>query len=367
MTLPRPIRPFVEFPSLLRAHGFAVSPDQTMSFVEGVGLLGPRNMEDIRRAAIALLSVPRERVTEFDILFRAFFLGQSLAIPTSPTDEGDDVEAYEATGGESEAREDADTDEAGVEAVSVERLSQRRFPEAAEAQVLSRFARLAPARLPRRLSYRHTPAPRGRRLNLRRTLREAVRHDGEIFTLVRNRRKTRQRRIVLLIDISGSMKEQTDEALRFAYTLTRIADRREVFTLGTRLTRITPALGLRNRDQAMERVSQLVADFDGGTRIGDALQAFLDVPRFAGLARGAAVIVLSDGLERGSPDAMFDAVRRLSRLVWRLDWLTPLAGDAGFAPRTEALSAVLPFLDSVSDGSRIDAVCDHVLSMARAA
>lgn len=367
MTLPRPIRPFVEFPSLLRSHGFAVSPDQTMSFIEGLGLLGPRRMEDIRQAAIALLSVPRDREAEFDVLFRAFFLGQSLSIPTSPTDEDNDVEAHEARGGESEIPEDADTDEAGAEAVSVERLSQRRFTDLAEPQVLSRFARLAPARLPRRLSYRYAASPRGARINLRQTLQKAVRHDGEIFTLVRNRRKTRQRRIVLLIDISGSMKQQTDAALRFAYTLTRIAERREVFTLGTRLTRITPALSLRNRDQAMERVSQLVADFDGGTRIGDALQAFLNVPRFAGLARGAALIVLSDGLERGSPDAMLDAVRRLSRLVWRLDWLTPLAGDAGFAPRSEALSAVLPFLDSVSDGSRIDAVCDHVLSMARPA
>lgn len=367
MTLPRPIRPFVEFPSLLRAHGFAVSPDQTMSFVEGVGLLGPRNMEDIRQAAIALLSVPRDREVEFDVLFRAFFLGQSLAIPTSPTDKDDNVEAHEARGSEREIREDAHRDEAGSQAVSAERLSQRHFADAAESQTLTRFARLAPSRLPRRISYRYAPSPRGASIDLRRTLQKAVRHDGEIFNLIRNRRKTRQRRIVLLIDISGSMKQQTDAALRFAYTLTRIAERLEVFTLGTRLTRITPALSLRNRDQAMERVSQLVADFDGGTRIGDALQAFLNVPRFAGLARGAALIVLSDGLERGSPDAMFDAVKRLSRLVWRLDWLTPLAGDAGFAPRTEALSTVLPYLDSVSDGSRIDAVCDHVLSMARAA
>ena len=117
----------------------------------------------------------------------------------------------------------------------------------------------------------------------------------------------------------------------------------------------------------MARVSALVADVDGGTRIGDAIGAFMAVPRYAGFARGAAVVVLSDGLERGSPAAMQDAARRLSRIAWRLDWLSPLAGSEDFAPSTSALAAILPDLDALADGATTSAVVDHLLNLARAA
>ena len=139
----------------------------------------------------------------------------------------------------------------------------------------------------------------------------------------------------------------------------------ECFTLGTRLTRVTGAFRLRNPDRALERAAALAPDWDGGTRIGDALRAFLSVPRFAGLARGAAVIVLSDGLERGAPDAMVEAVQRLSRLAWRLSWLTPLAADAGFRPETAALTAVLPWLDDLGDGATPARLRAHVLGLGR--
>ena len=146
----------------------------------------------------------------------------------------------------------------------------------------------------------------------------------------------------------------------------RAADAVEVFTIGTRLTRITRPLRLSNREQALATASLLVADWDGGTRIGDALSAFLAVPRFAALARGAALIVLSDGLERGDPTAMADAVARLSRLAWRIVWLTPLAADPGFEARTAGLVAARPFLDKLGDGGSIDSICAHVLDLAKA-
>lgn len=367
MSLPRAVRPFVDFPAVLRAHGFAVAPDQTVGFIEAIGLLGPQSLEDVRRSALAMLAIPKEREAEFDALFRAFFMGQTVAAEAVSPDDEDEVEAHEDRGGESEVAEDDEEREVGAEATTTERLGQRSFSERDEIGILRNFAREAPRRLPRRLSYRYAPARRGRLLDMRRTLREAVRRDGEVFTLAELRRKTRQRKIVLLVDVSGSMKERTDSAMRFAHSLAHAADRFEAFTLGTRLTRVTPALSPSSAEQALTRVSRIVADFDGGTRIGDALLAFLNVPRFAGFARGAAVVVLSDGLERGGPEAMIEAVTRLSRMAWRLDWLTPLAADPDFAPRTEALSQILPLLDSLSDGSRLDAICDHVLNLARAA
>lgn len=199
---------------------------------------------------------------------------------------------------------------------------------------------------------------------MRRSLREAVKRDGEVFELFRTRRKTRQRPITLLIDVSGSMQQQSQDIMRFAHTLKQVGQRVEVFTFGTRLTRITKALSDKNVDRALSRVGGLVSDFDGGTRIGDALQALLAVPRFASTLRGACVVVVSDGLERGEPDAMLDAVMKISRSAWRIDWLTPLAGDTDFTPRTEALTAVLPYLDSLSDGSSITSIASHVLELA---
>ncbi len=366
MRLPRAAYPFVEFPAILRSHGFAVAPDQTMGFLEAVGLLGPSDMGDIHAAGLAMLAIPRERQAEYDTLFRAYFMGQAVTAPTNG-EADEEVPVHEPSGGAREVEAEEDESQIGAEAVKGERLSLRQFAELDEDAVLKAFRKQAPANLPRRRSYRRAPSKHGDRLDIRQTLREAVRRDGEAFTLPKTRCKTRQRRVVLLVDVSGSMKDRTDTTLRFAHALAQSADRFEVFTLGTRLTRITSTLKISQPDEALARTSGLVADFDGGTRIGDALTAFLNVPRFAGFARGAAVIVLSDGLERGPPVEMMFSVQRLSRLAWRLDWLTPLAGDSGYTPRTEALQAILPWLDSLSDGSRTSAIVAHVLNLERPA
>ncbi|MEM7238768.1 MAG: VWA domain-containing protein [Pseudomonadota bacterium] len=361
MTLPRAIRPLVAFPALLRANAFAVAPDQTMAFVEGVWVLGPRSIDDIRRAAVALLAIPKDREAEFHALFDAFFLGHTLPAAMQGEDD-DEAEAHEPDGGMTEAEIEDETS-AGQDAALSERLGNRTLADGTS-DALGRFERLAPARLPRRRSRRLVAARHGPRLDMRRILREAVRRDGEVLELSERRRRSRQRKIMLLIDVSGSMAERTEESLRFAHTLVQTAEQVEVFTLGTRLTRITPALGPRRRDDALARASGLIADIDGGTRIGEAMQALLAIPRYAGFARGASVIVISDGLERGTPDALSDAVRRLARSAWRIDWLTPLAGE-GYEPRTEALSTILPHLHALGDGRGTEAIVTHVLEIAR--
>src|SRR5260370_9924930 len=132
------------------------------------------------------------------------------------------------------------------------------------------------------------------------------------------------------------MKARSEENLRLAHPLLQATPNVEVFTFGTRLTRVTRALRLKRREQALAAAAHLVSDWDGGTRIGDALQAFLAVPRFGGYARGAAVVILSDGLERGDLSALRPAVPTLSQRAWRLSWLTPLPGASGFGPQTEA-------------------------------
>ena len=362
--LPRAARPFVTFPALLRANGFAVAPEQTTAFLNAISLLGPKSMGDIRRAAHATLGPPLERRGAFDALFVAHFLddyeeGEALGEPD------DTIRVQEDRGGGVEPLLSDEVNEAGQDATAIEALSVRQFTAGADDEVLRRFARAARAQLPRRPGYRRMRARRGPSFDRQRTLREAVRTDGDVMRLLRLRRRLRQRRILLLIDVSGSMKERTEAHLRIAHALAHAVERIEVFTFGTRLTRVTRAMRLRHREQALAATSTIVSDWDGGTRIGDALQAFLSVPRFAGYARGAATLILSDGLERGDPTTMREAVARLSRLSWRVSWLTPLAADPNFIPQTEALKAILPWLDDLADGSSISAVCEHVLNLDR--
>lgn len=357
--LPRAATPFIDFTQQLRAAGFAVSSEQTQTFIEAVGLLGPRSIQDIYRAANAVLAPRQERIGEFDALFRKVFLGQTLAASVDGDDE-DEVEAFDERDGHDEILEADDINEVGEIATAAETLSTRRFAALDDDAALARLRRHGARLLPQRRTLRHRAARRGTHWDMRRTLRDAVRRDGEVLEIPRRARTLRQRRIVLLIDVSGSMKTQTEIALRFAHTLARTADRLETFTLGTRLTRVSRALRHPREDRALAAAASIVADIDGGTRLGDALEAFLAVPRFAGFTRGALVVVVSDGLERGEHEAMRRAVERLSKLAWHLGWLTPLAADQTFAPRTEALSAVLPYLDGLASGADAAALCHYV-------
>ena len=362
--MPAPARHLAGFPPFLRGFGFTTSPEQTVAFLEAVELLGPGGIEDVRRAAVATLSPPHERSGEFDGLFRAWFHGEFAPFPRESDDETE-IRVHDEGGATYEPPDGTDLGESGQSATAAEMLGDRQFRAETSIERLRRFAREAPERLPRRRGLRRRRARRGETVDLPRALRTAVRHGGDTPVLPWRRRAPRQRRILLLVDVSGSMKEHTESTLRFAHRLYQAAERMEGFTLGTRLTRVTGALRLRNPEAALAKASALVPDFDGGTRIGDALAAFLAVPRFAGFARGAAVVVLSDGLERGGPDTITGAVARLSRLAWRVSWLTPLAADPEFRPETTALAAIEPFLDDLGDGSSPEAFCRHMLSLGR--
>ena len=359
-----PLAHFLSFTALLRRAAFAVAPEQSIAWLAAIELLGPQEMGDIRRAARATLAPPPERLAEFDTLFDRHFLGTLGAMETGPSEDERLRAADDSSVGPEPIFGD-DTHESGDKATAAERLAARRFAAGDDREALRHFARALPARAPRRRGYRWRGARGGSSSDVRRMFRDAMRNAGEFVKLRRRRRRLRQRRIIVFVDISGSMKERTQSHLAFAHALTRAAATVEVFTIGTRLTRITRTLRLRNRAQALATASLLVADWDGGTRIGDALNAFLAVPRFSALARGAALVVLSDGLERGDPAAMGEAVARFSRIAWRTVWLTPLAGDPGFAPRTAGLSAARPFLDELGDGGSLAGICSHVLNLAK--
>jgi uncharacterized protein with von Willebrand factor type A (vWA) domain len=362
LQLPRAARVFVSFVALLRANGFAVAPEQTTAFLAAIELLGPRSLEHIRRAGLATLAPPPERRATYDRLFDIHFCG-SEAIERAEGEDEETVRLQEEGRGEDEPPLSDEANESGLAAARAEALVERRFVHGSIDDALRRLSREAPGRLPRRRGHRRMRARRGPFADLRRTLRDSVRNDGEVLRLGQLRRRLRPRKLLLLIDVSGSMKVRTEENMKLAHALLQIVPAAEVFTFGTRLTRISRPLRLKRREQALNAAAHLVSDWDGGTRIGDALQAFLAVPRFAGYARGAAVIVISDGLERGDVSALRDAVAKLSRRAWRISWLTPLATAPGFRPQTEALIAIQRFVDDLVDGGSSAAVVSHLLSL----
>jgi len=303
----REIAPFLGFAALLRHASFAVAPEQTMAWLAAIELLGPKGIDDIRRAARATLAPPPERFEEFDALFDAHFLGAvAPALLAEPSEDEAPSAADDSAGGLEPIYGD-DMHESGAKATGAERLSARRFVAGDEGDTLRQFARALPTRAPRRQGYRWRKARSGSRVDARRMFRDAMRNAGEFVRVHRRRRRLRQRRIVVLIDVSGSMKERTQ-----------------------------------------------------------ALGALLSIPRFAALARGAAVVVLSDGLERGDPGALRAAMARFAQLAWRIVWLTPLAADPGFEPRTAGLVAARPFLDVLADGGTVESICAHVLNLANA-
>jgi uncharacterized protein with von Willebrand factor type A (vWA) domain len=362
LQLPRAARIFVSFAALLRANGFSVAPEQTTAFLAAIELLGPRSLEHIRKAGLATLAPPPERRATYDRLFDIHFRGRE-AIERAEGEDEESVRLQEEGRGEDEPPLSDEANESGLAAARAEALVERRFAPLSTSDALRRLSREAPLRLPRRRGHRRRRARRGPFADLRRTLRDSVRNDGEVLRLGQLRRRLRPRKLLLLIDVSGSMKARTEENMKLAHALLQVVPAAEVFTFGTRLTRVTRPLRLKRREQALNAAAHLVSDWDGGTRIGDALQAFLAVPRFAGYARGAAVIVISDGLERGDISALRDAVAKLSRRAWRVSWLTPLATGPGFQPQTEALIAIQRFVDDLVDGGSSAAVVSHLLSL----
>jgi len=363
--LPRAAGVFISFVALLRANGFAVAPEQTIAFLTAIELLGPRGLEDIRQAALATLATPPERRATFDRLFDLHFSGSEAVERADDGEDDETLRLQEEGRGDDEFPLSDDTSESGLTAARAEALVERRFVQLSTSEALRRLSREASRRLPRRRGHRRMRARRGPFADLRRALRDTVRNDGEILRLGYLKRRQRLRKILLLIDVSGSMKQRTEENMKLAHALAQAAPDVEIFTFGTRLTRVTRALRLKRREQALNAAAHLVSDWDGGTRIGDALQAFLAVPRFGGYARGAAVVIVSDGLERGDPSALRDAIAKLSRRAWRVSWLTPLATDPGFRPQTEALAAIEPLVDDLGDGGSSASIVIHVLSLRR--
>lgn len=352
-TLPTDLAPvLVRFATRLRAAGVPASQDRVHAFTAALAAVGAGDPMDVYWTGRLTLCGDPADIARFDRVFAELFGGRRhpSAVSTRRTVLQVGPTADDADAGAGDDEDDATA--MAAHASRVERLRHRDVVDLTPEERAELRRLLAVFRLPgeSRRTRRYRPAHKGV-LDRTATVRRLLQAGGEPARLAHRRHRTRPRDVVVLADVSGSMGPYADVLLRFAHATVRGHDARtEVFTLGTRLTRVTRALRLRDPDLAMRAVGDLVADWSGGTRLGDTLKAFLDAWGQRGVARGAVVVILSDGWERGDVTLLGDQMARLHRLAHRVVWANPRAGREGFAPTAGGMAAALPYCDDLVAG-----------------
>jgi uncharacterized protein len=339
------------FAAGLRAAGVAVTTDRTQAFLTAASLLGAGARDRVYWAGRATLCANADEIERYDVVFDAWFSGEAprpgRRPPPTVTTHQAPLDEPDAAGGD-----DAPEPIVRAAASSTEVLRHRDVAElsrADRARLAGLFARLRPEP-PERTSARRRRSSRGE-IDARRTLRRQLRYGGEPGLLQFRDRTTCARRVVVLVDVSGSMGPYADSLLRWAHTLASVnRPRTEVFTIGTRLTRVTSAMRIRDGDAAVAAAGEAVPDWSGGTRLGEVLQAFLDRWGQRGVARGAVVVIMSDGWERGDSAMLREQMRRLHRLAHRIVWVNPHQGKDGYLPVQGGIVAALPYIDDFVAG-----------------
>jgi uncharacterized protein len=341
----------VEFGRELRAAGLRPGTGAVQDFCRAAGLLG---VADLYWAGRATLVSRHDDIAVYDRVFAGFFANEPATsrpkqprlrlVPAASRDEGS-----------------ADADEGEppqiARASRIELLRHKSFEQCTREE-LAELAQLAAGlarSLPLRRSRRRGPARAGV-LDLRRTLRGSLRTNGEPFDRRFHHRRRSDRRLVLLLDVSGSMSGTSRALLVLAHALLRVHPRTEVLCFGTRVTPATRALSATRTDEALARVAETVADWEGGTRIGESLRDFLARTGHRGTARGAIVVVCSDGLDVGDPELLRAQMERLSRLAYRTIWLNPLKQDPAYEPLARGMQAALPYVDVFASGHNLASV-----------
>lgn len=367
-----PLRTLLGFCAFARQHDLPVGTDDAMTFATAASVLDPSRLEDVYWAGRVTLAHGRTRIPVYNACFTEYFLGghgTTQEVPEQRKVSSLGAESvFEVPSGEiPQEGGDEQENRLGAQASAVVVDRSKSFAECTEEELEALRRIMAKLRTapPQRRTRRHRGATSGRRLDLRRMARETMRSHGEPGDLWWRERKQRPRRIVLILDISGSMADFSRNLLQFAHSTLAATGRVEAFCFGTRLTRITPSLRRRDPDEALARAAEDVVDWAGGTRIGASLDAF--VRRYArrGLARGALVVICSDGLDRGDPALLDDALERLGRLCHRIVWLNPMKGEAAdFVPTSLGMSVALPHVDTVWSGHNLASLEEFAESLA---
>lgn len=345
----------------LRTRGLGVTTQQLAALVEAAACVGVRDRDRVRDAVRATLCTSVDEIAIVDEAFERFWRGDDStarrdvpkpSIAPAKRLPPAEVAIARRLGREAEESPEPSSDRSATWSAA-ETLRRKRFDRLTdeEAAALQRLIGRAPAPVADRLTRRYASARRGRQLDWLRTMRAAIRHDGELVERRWRRREREPRPLVVLVDISGSMERYS----RVLVTLLHAVGRRrrgprqplEVFVFGTRLTRLTRALAVRRPDEALANATKAAEDWSGGTRIGAALHAFNRQWSRRVLARGARVAIVSDGWDQGEPDVVSRELARLRRAAHGVYWLNPLLDLPGYEPRTAGLVAAAPHVDAM--------------------
>ncbi|MCU1381204.1 MAG: hypothetical protein JWN29_4187 [Acidimicrobiales bacterium] len=343
----------VGFAAHLRLRGLVVPPDTVVGYAKALDALGLADRDGVYWAGRSTLVRRPEDTPAYDAAFADFWDGQAAFIHRSHSSLERRIVAVDLPQEEGDGEGEGEADEvlrwSAVEVLRHKDLALLTPEERDEADRLIDALRLAG---PRRRSRRRRRSHRGA-LDLRRTVATALRAGGEPVHLAHQAPGERRRRVVLLLDVSGSMADYARGLLRFAHAAVSARDAVEVFTLGTRLTRLTPMLATHDADAALAAATAAVPDYEGGTRLGDTIGEFTERYGVRGMARGAVVVILSDGWDRGDPAVLGEHVARLSRVAHRLVWVNPLKASPGYAPLAGGMAAALPWVDEFVEGHAV--------------
>ncbi|MBA2261432.1 MAG: VWA domain-containing protein [Solirubrobacterales bacterium] len=356
----------VGFARTLRSAGLEASPDRVHATVAALDVLDAARRADVYWAGRLTLCADHEEVERYDRAFAAYFSGalpplRARRSPPKPVIRRVPVGEPSEEGG---AADDREALTGGASSTEVLRHADIARLTAGERAELARL--LAVLRLPGepRRTRRAVAAQRGR-VDRARTVRELLRSGGELDRLRHRRPAVQPRRVVLLVDVSGSMRGYADALLRFAHaTAARRSLRAQAFTIGTRLTHVTRELSHRDPNVAMAALADAVPDYSGGTRLGEQLKAFCDRWGQRGTARGAVVVICSDGWERGDVGLLAEQMSRLSRLARRIVWANPRKGLPDYAPLAAGMAAALPYVDDFVAGHSLAAL-EHLARVVR--
>jgi uncharacterized protein with von Willebrand factor type A (vWA) domain len=365
------------FGQRLHAAGVPMTPGRVADLARALALVRPISRRRLYWTARAVLVSDPAQVAAFDRVFRAVFGGREAqesfdpdelrTIATAPDDRP--RAEHRTVGGEAGAPSAApatgDGDEDGPEvevpvamASDEERLAGRSFDalEPFELAQLYRLMTRLQLQTPRRRTRRYEKGRHGQHVDLRRTLRASLRTGGDPIRLARRRRRVARRRLVMLCDISGSMEPYARAYLQFLTCAAGSGPNAEAFVFATRLTRLTRALASRHPERAIQRAAAAAPDWSSGTRIGDALKTFNDRHGRRGMARGAVVVILSDGWERGDPTLVGREMARLARLAHRIVWVNPRVSASAFSVQAGGMVAALPHCDALVSGHSFEAL-----------
>ncbi len=374
------------FTERLRLEGVPVTPEHSIHFAQALSLVNPITRRRLHATARAVLVSDMAQLNAFDAVFFSIFgkrddekfePDEIQTVPAAPDErpkpkhKKQPKESREQQSGadmSSAAASDEDEEDEGddgneveipiAQASDDERLGHKSF-DALEPHELAQLYKLM-TRLelatPKRRTRRKRSGPRGEHVDMRKTLRTSLRTAGDPIKLSHRHRRVLPRRLVLLCDISGSMEPYARAYLQFLTCALGAGPNAEAFVFATRLTRLTRALAGRNPERAIQRAAAAAPDWSSGTRIGDALKRFNDTHGRRGMARGAVVVILSDGWERGDPKVVGREMERLARLAYKIIWVNPRVSASDFAPRAGGMAAALPHCDALVSGHTVKAM-----------